>query len=331
MIKSQKTDATPRSFELWYTYMSGHNPEITRAVGDLLLKYGRITQSEIEEIHDKFIDTRRFASEAERATGRVLTQVETLSQSFTEASGQLADYGSTLSNAQDQISRSNIDASVTSVVQDLLHSTREMSLVNTSLVAQLKSAQDEVGELRTILESVRSESRMDPLTGLGNRLFFDLSLTDAVQRSLRMQQPLSLLFCDIDHFKSFNDTYGHVVGDQVLRLVADTMKRNIKGQDIAARYGGEELAVILPSTDLKAAALVANNIRHAVMARDLIKRSTGERLGRVTISVGVAQFRSSDTPTTLIERADKCVYAAKHSGRNRVVTEDEAELRIRAA
>ena len=99
---------------------------------------------------------------------------------------------------------------------------------------------------------------------------------------------MSLIMTDIDHFKSFNDTWGHLTGDQVLRLVAMSMKQNVKGQDIAARYGGEEFAVVLPNTVLRSALTVADHIRRAVMSKELMKRSTGENLGRVTVSVGVA-------------------------------------------
>ena len=103
-----------------------------------------------------------------------------------------------------------------------------------------------------------------------------------------------------------------------------TLKSNIKGKDIAARYGGEEFAAILPDTDLDGALIVAENVRKAVQAKELLKRSTNEKLGRITASFGVAVYRAGDTPSTLIERSDRCLYAAKHAGRNRVI--DEREL-----
>jgi diguanylate cyclase len=137
---------------------------------------------------------------------------------------------------------------------------------------------------------------------------------------------LSLMMIDIDRFKFFNDTFGHLTGDQVLRLVAQCVRQNVKGQDIAARYGGEEFAVVLPHTALRQALTVADHIRRAVMSKDLVKRSTGEGLGRVTISIGVATQRKSDTAQTLIERADACLYAAKRTGRNKVICEADPEL-----
>lgn len=110
-----------------------------------------------------------------------------------------------------------------------------------------------------------------------------------------------------------------MTGDQVLRLVAMSVKHNVKGEDTTARYGGEEFAVILPNTILRAAVTVAEHIRRAVMAKELMKRSTGEHLGRMTISIGVATLRKGDTGQSLIERADTCLYAAKRHGRNRVI------------
>jgi len=146
-----------------------------------------------------------------------------------------------------------------------------------------------------------------------------------VAEATTKREPLSLLMTDIDHFKTFNDNYGHQTGDQVLRLVAMAVKNNTKGQDIAARYGGEEFAVVLPNTVMRSAATVADHIRRAVMTKQLMKRSTHEQLGRITISIGVATLRDGDTAQSLIGRADACLYAAKRNGRNRVICEADAE------
>ncbi|MGB7011205.1 MAG: GGDEF domain-containing protein, partial [Pseudolabrys sp.] len=118
---------------------------------------------------------------------------------------------------------------------------------------------------------------------------------------------------------------------QVLRLVAMAVKHNVKGKDTAARYGGEEFAVLLPNTALRAAVTVAEHIRRAVMAKELMKRSTGEQLGRITISIGVAALRKGDSGQSLIERADICLYAAKRHGRNRVMCEADLEVSAESA
>ena len=201
---------------------------------------------------------------------------------------------------------------------------RRWRVNNKKLEARLSASRQEIEQLQQNLETVRTESLTDPLTGAGEPQILRRRAAQGRCRGARQSgEPLSLLMCDVDHFKAFNDKYGHVTGDQVLRLVAMSVKQNVKGQDIAARYGGEEFAVALPNTALLQAITVADHIRHAVMTKELMKRSSGERLGRVTISIGVAVLRPADTPQSLIERADDCLYAAKRNGRNRVISESD--------
>jgi diguanylate cyclase (GGDEF)-like protein len=140
--------------------------------------------------------------------------------------------------------------------------------------------------------------------------------------------------CDIDRFKSFNDTWGHATGDQVLRLVSSAMKANTKGRDLAARYGGEEFAVVLPHTMLFDAVTVAEHIRASIETKKVVKKSTGESLGKVTISIGVAQYLPGETVDDVLQRADTHLYAAKETGRNRVCwmpRHDDAGATLRRA
>ena len=137
---------------------------------------------------------------------------------------------------------------------------------------------------------------------------------------------MTLLLCDIDHFKKFNDTWGHQTGDQVLRLVASCLAENVKGRDTAARYGGEEFGVLLRGTGLEAAAKVAEQIRQTVETKKLVKKSTGDILGNITISIGVAQFAPGDTIEAVVRRADACLYGAKQNGRNLVICENDSRI-----
>jgi diguanylate cyclase len=252
-----------------------------------------------------------------------------------EALGSTTSYGQNLAGASEQLAAASDQASVRSVVESLIKSTREMQDHNRSLEERLAASKVEINNLQHSLEAIRAESLTDPLTSLGNRKYFDRALLEAVGGARERGEPLSLIMFDIDYFKSFNDNYGHLTGDQVLRLVAMALKQNIKGQDITARYGGEEFAVVLPNTVLRQALTVADHIRRAVMSKELKKKSTGEILGRVTISAGVSMLSTSDDADTLIERADACLYAAKRSGRNRVICEVDpeysAEMQIQVA
>jgi diguanylate cyclase len=205
----------------------------------------------------------------------------------------------------------------------LLAETRRMQDANHQLEEKLQASREDISQLQRDLDDVRREAMLDPLTKIYNRKFFDEGLIKAINEAKTTGAPLSLMLLDIDQFKRFNDTWGHQTGDQVLRLVAMTLKSNIKDKDVAARYGGEEFAAVLPETDLEGAMIVAENVRKAVQAKELLKRSTNEKLGRITASFGVATFRRGDTPSTFIERADRCLYAAKHAGRNKVISENE--------
>jgi diguanylate cyclase len=255
----------------------------------------------------------------------VIGEIDDVMRLINDALGMSASYDDTLSGATEKLALARDGDQVKAIVESLLTSTREMRDTNKALEDRLTLSKAEISDLQQSLEAIRAESLTDPLTGLGNRKYFDRSIEMAVHNALASAEPLSLLMFDIDHFKSFNDSYGHLTGDQVLRLVGMSLKQTIKGQDITARYGGEEFAVVLPNTALRQALTVADHIRRAVMAKELKKKSTGEILGRVTISVGVSMLKPGDNTDSLIERADACLYAAKRNGRNRVICEVDPE------
>jgi diguanylate cyclase len=326
-IRGHRTAAYPRAYELWYTYVTGHHPALMRAVNDLMRKFGRVTQTELDDIYDRFINTNRFTAEAERATARLLNQMDNVGDALENARGEINNYRGTLNGSVDEMEKGLSEERLRAIIGDLLVSTRGMSRLNAKLTEQLQDARGEVNELREALESIRTESQIDPVTTLANRMFFDTAIADAVRHAHRTGDKLSILMTDIDHFKRFNDTYGHLTGDQVLRLVAMSIKQNVKGLDTAARFGGEEFAVILPGCDLRSALVVGEQIRKAVMSRELVKRSTGENLGRVTISIGASMFRKDDTVNSFIERADSALYFAKAEGRNCVKCEADVPLR----
>ncbi|MCU0894360.1 MAG: GGDEF domain-containing protein [Rhodospirillales bacterium] len=150
---------------------------------------------------------------------------------------------------------------------------------------------------------------------------FDFVLRQAALDGMENGDPLSLLMLDIDHFKKFNDTHGHHIGDQVLRLLAAVLKQSVKGQDTPARYGGEEFAVVLPQTVLENAVKLAEAIRLRVSRRSVVNRATSQRLGSFTVSIGAAEFVPGEPLRQFVERADRALYAAKKAGRNRVMFE----------
>jgi len=152
----------------------------------------------------------------------------------------------------------------------------------------------------------------DPLTGLANRRALETALESAVSRAKRHRFDLSVIFLDVDHFKQFNDRFGHKVGDEVLRVVARVLLSTVRAEDVAGRYGGEEFLVVLPDIDLAGSVTVAERIRTAVRALNL-------PLPPVTISLGVATLEAqSSSVAALVAKADRALYVSKRSGRDRV-------------
>ena len=324
-IRSLRQTAIPRNYEIWYVYATGYNAPLNKIINETLARNGRLTEADLEQIYETYLSHLKTTDRIDKVGARVIGEIDDVMNLITDALGMSASYEASLSGASQKLSAAKNSEQVKAIVDQLVKSTRDMRNINKALEERLTLSKSEISNLQQSLDAIRAESLTDPLTGLGNRKYFDRMIEMAVQGALESGEPLSLLMFDIDHFKSFNDSYGHLTGDQVLRLVGMSLKQTIKGQDITARYGGEEFAVVLPNTALRQALTVADHIRRAVMAKELKKKSTGEILGRVTISVGVSVLKPDDDTDSLIERADVCLYAAKRNGRNRVICEVDPE------
>ena len=334
-IRSLKQTAVPRNYEIWYVYATGYNAPLNKIINETLARSGTLSEADLEQIYDTYLSHIKTSDRIDKVGARVIGEIDDVMTLVTDALCMSQSFDLKLSGANEKLRTAENRDQIKTIVDGLIKSTREMRDTNKTLEDRLSLSKTEISNLQHSLEAIRAESLTDPLTGLGNRKYFDRSIEMAVQTALASGEPLSLLMFDIDHFKSFNDSYGHLTGDQVLRLVSMSLKQTIKGQDITARYGGEEFAVVLPNTALRQALTVADHIRRAVMAKELKKKSTGEILGRVTISVGVSMLKPGDDTDSLIERADACLYAAKRNGRNRVICEVDpeyaAETHVRVA
>ncbi|MCG6203555.1 GGDEF domain-containing protein [Rhodopseudomonas sp. HC1] len=326
-IKALRQPALPRNYEIWYVYATGYNVELNKAINEALSSRGRLTDADLEQLHDCYLSHSRANDRIDRIGARVLSEIDDMMSLLADTLGTTATFGDNLKGASQKLSLATDHEQIKTIVERLVSATREMQQANDALEDRLSSSRNEISNLQASLEAIRAESVTDPLTGLGNRKHFDRVVNDAVRNASGSRRPLSLVMIDIDHFKSFNDNYGHLTGDQVLRLVGMTLKQTIKHQDIPARYGGEEFAVVLPDTPLRQALMVADDIRRVVMSKELKKKSTGEILGRVTLSAGVSTLKPDDDADSLIERADACLYSAKRNGRNRVICETDPEFR----
>lgn len=324
----------PNNFTIWFNYFSGHYPDLKRTLDILLDNDQEFNEQRNADIFQKFfssIEESISVGETARRADEALIQL----LAILGAAGQdTARYGDTLMALSGAVSgRSKSSSSsgteLSAVLADVLTATRSMEARNKALEEKLTASSKEIHQLREDLEDMRREALTDALTGIANRKLFDIELRRLATVAMERGSPLTLLMLDIDFFKKFNDSYGHQVGDQVLRLMATTLTTSVKGRDLPARYGGEEFAVILPDTPLVGGVTVAESIRARVHRKDVVNRKSGESLGKVSVSIGVALFDFGEPLGQFIARADGALYLAKRQGRNRVRTERHlAELKL---
>jgi diguanylate cyclase len=313
---------TPENYAVWYAYATGLLPELKRTLDILMTNNQEFSPALNAELYNRFCDTGRHFNLLDETGGRLQYAVDQITRYVKSASGDATAFGKTLDQYSSEIGGAPGDEDMRALVSGLILETQRMAERNRSLEDRLSASSGEIAELRQNLELVRREALTDALTGIPNRKFFDSRLREAASDAMESGEPLSLLIADIDHFKQFNDTYGHQLGDQVLRLVARTLTDSVKGRDTPARYGGEEFAIILPQTRLSDAVGLANQIRQSITRRRIVRRNTGDDFGTITLSIGVACFRPGEQLIQTVRRADEALYQAKRAGRNRVVSEE---------
>lgn len=326
---------TPDNFMVWYSYVTKKDPDICHRI-DWMLENGRIFDS--EECNSLYLRSMSFTAgeDGEKrdtalmsASADVEKSVADVMAMLDEASVDAERYTETLTSAGGELASAKAAGAVRKIVSNLVEETKRVADQNRKVNNRLEQSNREIAELNDRITDARKEAMCDGLTGLDNRRAFDLKLQKAIDEASAGATDLSLLILDIDHFKKFNDTHGHLLGDQVIKLVAKCLTDCTKEHDTAARYGGEEFAIILPSTAVDSAVAVAEQICEIVAGKRIRRKATGENLGGVTISIGTAQFGGKENPEELIERADTALYAAKNAGRNRVeVAHSGRSLRV---
>ncbi len=331
-IRLHGSPGYPRAFEVWYAHLSGEMPAVTMAMNAILTGGdGTVGAADIDNLYERFIGTDRLAKQAERTSLQVLSEIDGLMALVDKTLDSSERYHGRLCAMSEDVPPPADRQKLREWVEALVLSTREEVTRKTQLETQLRDSSNEIKNLREALETTRAEALTDPLTGLANRRHFEEMLQKSIDQATLRREPFALVMADIDFFKKFNDAHGHLTGDQVLRLVARTMKDKFKDKATITRFGGEEFAIILPESDIVAGKFGAETVRQALLTRELVKRSTNENLGRITISLGVAGYRRGDTASSIVERADQALMQAKRDGRNRTVTEDvldSASMRV---
>ncbi len=312
---------TAENYAVFSSFAADSVPELCEAVSSRLEKNEPLDQAFCDKLYEEHFAIARIQEIVMASSGAMNKELQQVRETLKAAEQHTAEYGEQLAGAETAMGDDADPNEVRGVIQSLVAATTRMQQRSKELENKLQETSSEVVKLRSNLERVREEAMTDALTGIANRKRFDEMLRKGRRSAETNDDEMCLIICDIDHFKRFNDTWGHQTGDQIIRFVAGCMTRNAKDHHTVARYGGEEFAIVLPKTGLPEANAIAEKIRSTVESKRLLRKSTSEDLGNITISLGVSLYRNGEAVEELIERADANLYKSKKGGRNRVTTD----------
>jgi diguanylate cyclase len=329
-METHKVWPTALNFELWLHYVAAKDSEVAAEISTVLNSGEHFTDEVADEIAANHLPAAKLSGEILNAGKSLSKELDSVSRAIETARETSEIYGQQLATASLSLG-DKADETVRQMVETLSTATQKVREENQVLESQLADTNDELGRLREHLEQVRRDATTDGLTNLANRKAFDEELDRACSEADEAGATLCLAVLDIDHFKGFNDTWGHQTGDQVIRYVASVIGRVAAPPRFAARYGGEEFAMIFPRESAALVAGTLEEIRVEVSSRMLKRRSTNEDLGAITISSGFAERRPGESGHSVMERADAALYTSKRGGRNRVTAAESTPDSANAA
>ncbi len=318
-IRARQYSAAPTTYEVLYRTAGHADPALKREVDRIRAEKGRLEPADIDGLAGEFV----LSPAAERITeigGLLSHELKHVLSTLELAQIETNDRANQLSRLSRTRETSRSDQ-LRALIQALMMGAKDMEKINRQLEAELSGSMKEIKRLKASLEKARTDSRIDPLTMLKNRKSFDEALSRVLGKALSAKHMVCLMMVDIDHFKRINDQFGHLVGDQVIRMIASIMKDKFGDRTHLARYGGEEFVALITGCSIDAALRTTDEFRRQIADRPFKLRSTGEMIGNVTVSIGVAALRNTDTAQSLVERADQSLYLAKQKGRNRTASE----------
>jgi len=322
-VTEQRVPPTPQNFHVWFKYALGIPVELKRTIDILITSKRKFDAATNRDLYLTYVGSKGTDDAVAHQVSQQLHTVLASAQDFLNAA--IADNRTQIEAINKVADRSEAGVDPRLLVETLMNELGKAATRAAKLEAQFVEKSRELDVIRESLSQSEARARTDALTGLPNRHALEEFFRAAQTEAMEQDRPLSALLIDIDHFKRFNDNFGHVVGDQVLRLVAKALQAGVRENDLAARYGGEELIAILPGADLAVCTAVAERLRRAIAEGKIIRRSTGEELPGITVSIGVGQFQPGESMEDLVDRCDRALYQAKKRGRNLVVTEHEIE------
>lgn len=315
-LRAHRLDPAPGNYDLAYRYLGGHDPVLVASVDAAIAKDGLLRHDVAEQIAEaasQVVSSELLEKLIDQAHQSMTLAANLVGQSRTDAYafGSALDKGAAAMSAGGEPATRALELMV-ELTRTMIDKTQNAERRLAEMGNQMATLQDNLAEAQAVAES-------DPLTGLANRRAFQSRLARAMAQAEAEGTPLSVAFCDIDHFKSINDNHGHDTGDRILKMVADALVEGVGEDAFVGRFGGEEFLVLFDGIMSRRAAMRIDEVRDELSGRHLVSKTNGEPLGTVTFSAGIAQLVIGEGEGEMLRRADEALYAAKNGGRNRVI------------
>ncbi len=314
-IGAHHLSANPVNYTVCYEYLLGAHPALKREIDKAIQGKVELTDPMMAHWFKVYLSEYDL-THLQQSKADLIDIISSLANSANLTEENVNQFGHTLKRSEKELAEPN--SSLETIVTHLLASTKSIQASMGMMRQQIQDSRHEINALQERLEKISEEAMTDSLTGLVNRKGLTKAIEAAISSIGELTSSPCILMIDIDNFKNINDTHGHLLGDNVIKVVGDTLNNQTKGKDTAARYGGEEFCVLLPETDLQGAVKLAESIRQIVENTRIKRAKSQEEICRITVSIGVTRYRLKEPISDFFERADKALYRSKHDGRNLV-------------
>lgn len=323
-ISNHKLPFNPVSYLLWYEYAMGRDEQLIKEVEAHVQKDNQLSSKTISDLVKNNLTDKQVLL-AEKKAKEFQKILIGMTKHLSDSENEIDTQGNILESCAMELSQATSIDVISNITERIITETKSIADSSKILKNKLASTVSEIDTLNKEIEGIKQTAKTDMLTGLLNRRGFDQAMTYILEDIKKSKAPMSLLMLDIDYFKKINDTHGHLIGDNVLKLLGKLLNDHIKGKDIAARFGGEEFILVLPETAMDKAYTLAEKIRTSLQKMRWKLKNTGESLGQVTISIGIAMHKENESVEAVIKRADDALYHAKDTGRNQTITESDMQ------
>lgn len=325
MMTEYQVVPTPKNYQLWYTHSAQSDLNLSKVLENLIAKNMDFNEELNEKLYEKFFSADRELRTVVETGATFQKELAKIVSVLKGAGDDTNAHTKALMDHMNKLSDFEGANELRDIIKLVITDTDKIKEQSQKLEDKLQESTLRIEGLQTNLENARLESRTDALTNIGNRKFFEEKVVEYMDNFINRSDGLVLILCDIDHFKKFNDNFGHQIGDQVLKVVAHVIKKELGLRGSAARYGGEEFAILLPKAILDDGIELADKIKTVISQRIIKNKNTGANFGRITMSFGVSCARPGGNINDLIQKSDSALYLAKSNGRNMVQSELELD------